>query len=345
MSVKTKEWILTGTSGLDDLKTRVINTPLLGDFDVLVKMKALSLNHRDVVVALGLYPLPWVPDVVVGSDGAGKVIQVGDKVTEFKKGDRVATTFYQDHPSGSLSIAAGQSALGSLKDGAFRQYAVIPEGGLVHVPESLNWREAASLTCAAVTAWNALFGDRKTIESDMVQIQGTGGVSLFALQFAKAVGATVIALTSTDEKEKLLRDLGADEVINYTTNPNWGQKVKELSAKGEGVDKVLDVVGGKSLLQSIKSVKLGGVITVIGVLDGLNPVDWPSTLEILASMSTVRAIACGSKAQFDELVKFIDANTIKPVLDKKVFGFDNLKEAYGYLLNKKHIGKVIVNVE
>jgi NADPH:quinone reductase-like Zn-dependent oxidoreductase len=129
-----------------------------------------------------LYPLPWIKDVVVGSDGAGEVIEIGDRVTEFKKGDRVATAFYQDHGSGPLTVTAAQTALGSLKDGAFRQYAVFPEHGLVHVPESLTWHEAASLTCAAVTAWNALFGDRKTVAGDTIMIQGTGGVSLFALE-------------------------------------------------------------------------------------------------------------------------------------------------------------------
>jgi NADPH:quinone reductase-like Zn-dependent oxidoreductase len=129
-----------------------------------------------------LYPLPWIKDVVVGSDGAGEVIQVGDRVTEFQKGDRVATTFYQDHADGPLTLTAAASALGSLKDGTFRQYAVFPDHGLVHVPESLTWQEASSLTCVAVTAWNALFGERKTVAGDTILIQGTGGVSLFALE-------------------------------------------------------------------------------------------------------------------------------------------------------------------
>ncbi|KAF4634114.1 hypothetical protein G7Y89_g4008 [Cudoniella acicularis] len=344
MSVQSKEWILTDCSGLNDLTTRTVSTPPLGSFDVLVKMKALSLNHRDVVLALGLYPLPCIKDVVAGSDGAGEVIQIGDRVTKFKKGDRVATTFYQDHATGPLTVAAAQSALGSLKDGAFKQYAVLPEQGLVHVPESLTWAEAASLTCAAVTAWNALFGDRKTVAGDTILIQGTGGVSLFALEFAKAVGATVIAITSSDEKAKLLKKMGAKEVVNYTANPDWGQKVKELSDKSEGVDMVLDIAGGKTLLQSLKSVKLGGVITLIGIHDGFNPAEWPSLLEVLGHMCTVRAIAAGSRAQFEELVKVIDTNAIKPVLDKNVFGFDEMKAAYEYLLTKKHIGKVIINV-
>ncbi|KAE9367067.1 NAD(P)-binding protein [Stipitochalara longipes BDJ] len=345
MSSQSKEWILTGCSGLDDLKTRTVRTPPLGSFDVLVKMKALSLNHRDVVLALGLYPLPWTKDVVVGSDGSGEVIQVGEQVTKFKAGDRVATSFYQNHESGPLTVTAAQSALGSLKDGAFREYAVIPEQGLVPVPEGYTWRQAASLTCTAVTAWNALFGDKKTVAGDTVLIQGTGGVSLFALEFAKAVGATVIAVTSSDEKAKLLKVMGANEVVNYTEFPEWGSKVKELSKNGEGVDIILDIAGGKTLLQSLGSVKLGGVVTLIGIHDGFNPVEWPSILQILVHGCTVRAIAAGSRAQFQELVECINTHAIEPVLDNQVFQFNDMKAAYAYLLTKKHMGKIVIDVE
>lgn len=147
------------------------------------------------------------------------------------------------------------------------------------------------------------------------------------------MGATVIAITSSDEKAKLLKDMGAKEVINYKTNPNWGQRAKELSENGEGIDNVLEIAGGKTLLQSLKSVKLGAVITLIGILDGFDPTEWPSMLEVLSHMCTIRAIAVGSRAQFKELVKSIDTNAIKPVLDTHVFAFDNIKAAYEYLVS------------
>jgi len=155
---------------------------------------------------------------------------------------------------------------------------------------------------------------------------------IMLLQFAKAVGATVIAITSTEEKAEKLKDLGADHVINYTAHPEWGQIAKELTGKGEGIDLVLDVVGGKTFSQSLNSIKLGGVVTMIGVLDGFNPAEWPSTVEILGHMCTVRAIAVGSKAHFEEMLSFINAHSIKPIIDHQVFEFEELKAAYEYLV-------------
>ncbi|KAH8669455.1 hypothetical protein BGZ60DRAFT_538167 [Tricladium varicosporioides] len=345
MTLQSKQWILSNTTGFDNLNIQVASIPPLGEYDVLVKMKAISVNHRDAVLAVGAYPLPVVKGIVAGSDGAGEVIEVGSRVVEFKKGDRVATTFYQDHTSGPLNPRAVTTSLGAFKDGSFREFAVIPQSGLAHTPKSLNWREASTLGTAALTAWNALYGDRKLIAGDTVLVQGTGAVSLFALQFAKAAGATVIATTSLDEKFALLKGLGADHIINYKKNQNWGQTAKDISVNGEGVDILLDIGGGNTLLQSFSSIKLGGVITVIGNLDGLNPIEWPSVLQALMHMCSIRAIAVGNRAQFYDMVKAIDANGIKPILDKHVFKFESMAEAYQYLWDQKHCGKIVIDIE
>lgn len=260
-----------------------------------------------------------------GSDGAGEVVAVGPKVSRFKKGAKVLTIFNQTHyggPSNSQNILTG---VGGVLDGTLRQYGVFNENGLVEMPPSLNWFEAATLTCAAVTAWNGLYGLKPLAPGDVVLTQGTGGVSIFALQFAKAAGATVISTTSSPEKAEILKKLGSDHVINYKITPNWGQKAKELTPKGEGVDNVLEVGGPATMSQSLNAVKVDGLISVIGFISG-DSKEQPTFMDALAKICNIRGLLVGSRDQFEAMNRCIEANKIKPVVDKKIFALDDLKE-------------------
>lgn len=340
-----KQWIITGENGFDSLEKKE-GVPLekIGDNDVLVKIHAASLNYRDLVIPKGLYPFPKKDNVVPGSDGAGTVEAVGANVTRFKKGDRVATLFNQAHLFGDLDPHSVATGLGGAIDGVLRQYGVFDESGLVEVPKHLNWQEASTLSCAALTAWNGLYGlqSRALKAGDTVLTQGTGGVSVFALQFAKAAGATVISTTSSDAKAKKLKELGADHVLNYKTDPNWGETAKKLTPGGLGVTHVIEVGGPGTLRQSIKAVKYEGVISVIGFVAGG---DQPPLLEVLSNICTVRGIFVGSRAQMEDMNKAILANNIHPVVDPKVFSLDELKEAYQYQWDQKHFGKLTIKID
>ena len=216
----------------------------------------------------GLYPFPMSLPVVPASDGAGVVVEVGPKVTDFKAGDKVCTLFNQAHQAGPMSFKAIQSGLGGAIDGTLREYALFEETGLVKMPDSLSFEEGSTLSCAAVTAWNALYGLTPVKPGDVVLTQGTGGVSIFALQFAVAAGATVIATTSSAEKGKKLKELGATHVINYKEDKNWGESAKKLTPNGEGAAHIIEVGGPGTFEQSLKAVKMEGIVSVIGFLGG-----------------------------------------------------------------------------
>lgn len=284
-------------------------------------------------------------DVVPCSDGAGTIAAVGSRVTRFKEGDSVVTLFNQAHLAGPLTPAALGSGLGGAVDGTLRQYGVFEESGLVHKPSNLSAIEASTLPCAALTAWNALYGvQSKALKpGDTILTQGTGGVSIFALQFAVAAGATVIATTSSDEKGKKLKELGATHVINYKTDPNWGETAKKLTG-GIGADNIIEVGGNTTIPQSLKAVKLEGTISIIGFLGG-NTKDAPSVVEALFNQCTVRGILVGSRQQLEEMNKAIEVNKIKPVVDAKVFQFKDAKAAYEYQWDQKHFGKLVIEIQ
>lgn len=210
-------------------------------------------------------------------------------------------------------------------DGTLRQYGTFNENGLVDMPPSLNWLEGSTLSCAALTAWNGLYGLKPLKPGDVVLTQGTGGVSIFAVQFAKAAGAKVIATTSSAKKAELLKKLGADEVINYKAVAEWGEKAKSLTAGGEGVDHILEVGGPTTMEQSLKAIKIDGVISIIGFLGG-NGEKEPGFLDALMNICTVRGVLVGSRVQFEEMNRAIEFNKIKPVVDDKVFTLDEVKE-------------------
>ncbi|MCJ1291161.1 hypothetical protein MMC34_002704 [Xylographa carneopallida] len=343
----TAQWTVEGTSGFDSLKfTKDAPIHSLGERDVLINFHYASLNYRDLIIPKGQYPFGFKSSVVPGSDGAGTVEAVGSGVTRFKKGDKVLTLFNQGHLAGSLTPTTIATGVGGVVDGTLRQYGAFDEQGLVAMPETLDFQQGSTLTCAALTAWNALYGlESSSLKpGETVLTQGTGGVSIFALQFAKAAGARVIATTSSDAKAETLKKLGADHIINYKTDENWGETAKKLSPGGLGVDHIIEVGGPKTIKQSFDAVKIDGVITVIGFLAGHSK-DEPSFLQVLQSTCVVRGALVGSREQFEKMNKAIDANGIKPVVDEKVFGLEELKEAYQYMWDQKHFGKLTVKID
>ncbi|KAJ0162024.1 Zinc-type alcohol dehydrogenase-like protein, partial [Colletotrichum tanaceti] len=296
----------------------------------------------------GLYPFPVSFPRIPASDGAGRVVAVGPRVTQLKEGDDVATLFNQAHQANPITQAALHSGLGGAVDGTLRQYAVLPEHGLVRSPRTLTPVEAATLPCAPLTAWNALYGlESKALRpGDVVLTQGTGGVSLAAVQFAVAAGATVIATTSSAAKGERLKQLGAHHVINYKETPNWGEVARSLTPDGLGVDHIIEVGGPGTVAQSLKAVKLEGVISVIGFLSigDAGAGEQPTLLDALNNICTIRGIFVGSRQQFEQMNRAIDANGIKPVVDDKIFGFEEVKEAYQYQWEQKHFGKVVIKI-
>ena len=308
-----------------------------GPGQVLVRMKAASLNYRDLVVVTGGYgpglPLPIVPL----SDGAGEVVEIGEGVARVKRGDRVAGIFMQRWISGEITDEAASSALGGVIDGVLAEQVVFEHDGLVHVPDHLSWEEAASLPCAALTAWNALFCSGHLQPGHTVLTLGSGGVSIFALQFARLAGATVIATTGKEEKVERLRELGAAEVIHYRRTPEWSKPVRAFTA-GRGVDQVIEVGGAATLEQSLRAVRRGGLISFIGRVAGageFNP-NW-----IFLKTVRVQGIYVGSREMFEAMNRAVAAHRLRPVIDR-VFPFEEAREALHYLESGAHFGKVCI---
>jgi NADPH:quinone reductase-like Zn-dependent oxidoreductase len=332
-----KAWVIDGGFGFENLKLVERPEPRPGPGQVVVRVRALSLNYRDLLVTKGLYnpklPLPRVPC----SDGAGEVSAVGDGVTRVKVGDRVAGIFMQRWLAGGITEAAARSALGGDLDGTAAEQVLLSEEGSVPVPEGLSFEEAATLPCAAVTAWNALAeGGLKPGES--VLVQGTGGVSIFALQFARAAGARVLITSGHDEKLKRALGMGAADGTNYRTNPDWDKWAR--SRTGVGVDHVVEVGGAGTLERSIRAVRTGGHIALIGVLGGGGTVN---PLPLLMKSVRLRGIYVGARAMFEEMNRAIATNGIKPVIDR-TFPFAELPAAMKHMESAAHFGKIVVTV-
>ncbi|KAL7916772.1 hypothetical protein GGI35DRAFT_485931 [Trichoderma velutinum] len=332
----SRQWRLNGFSGFDSVILQDGSIPDIGDLDVLVRWKYASLNYRDLVISKGTYPLGAHDRVVVGSDGAGEVVKIGSQVRLFKPGDRVTGIHLQSWQNGSLTAADMDTAIGGKLDGVLQEYGVLPE----------NMQQGSTLSIAALTAFDSLFGlPGKRLEAGQwVLTQGSGGVSAFAIQFAKAKGAHVIATSSSKEKMEKLKQLGADYVINYKEIPDWGAEAKRIT-NGVGIDHVIEVGGSGTLRQSFNAIKIQGVISLVGfmVLDEKN--DEPRLLEALYHGCIARGVLVGSKETFREMNSFIDANNIKPVIDEQIFDFANVREAYHYMWDQKHFGKVIVKID
>jgi NADPH:quinone reductase-like Zn-dependent oxidoreductase len=304
---------------------------------VLIKVHACSLNFRDLAIVLGRYRMAVKPDVVPLSDGAGEVVEVGPGVTRVKVGDRVAGNFHQRWVGGQAGPDA--QALGGPIDGMLREFAVLEEDGVVKLPAHLSYQEGACLPCAGVTAWNALVEHGRLIAGQSVLVQGTGGVSIFALQFARLLGAEVIATSSSDAKLERAKKLGARAGVNYKTTPEWDKAVVELTG-GVGVDQVVEVGGAGTLAKSLGSIRVGGKISMIGVLTGaadLNP------MLIMGKRANVQGISVGSTQMFEAMNRAIAVGQSKPVIDK-VFGFDETPAAFHHLQSAQHFGKIAIDL-
>ncbi|KPM36918.1 hypothetical protein AK830_g9657 [Neonectria ditissima] len=341
----TMQWNVVGLDGLESLKYTERPVPELGDSQVLVKIQGASINFRDLVIPRGEYPWGLKSNVVPGSDGAGTVLAVGKHVTRFRPGDKVVTIINQQHLAGYMTPLSLQSGLGASVDGTFRSVGAFDEQGLVAMPKGLSFTEAATLSCAGLTAWNALFGlpGKQLIAGQWVLTQGTGGVSTFAIQFAKAIGARVIATTSSSEKAQLLEKLGVDHIINYRDTPEWGSVAKELTG-GVGVDLVVEVAG-TAMKQSIASARLDGTISVVGSIGG-EVKDQPGLIDCWLNLVTARGVWVGNRLQMEDMCQAIEANVekLRPVVDPKVFALDQVKEAYEYMQSGRHQGKVCIEV-
>ena len=316
-----------GIEGMELQTSSAISPDSLGAHGCLVRIEAVSLNFRDVAIPTGSYPGFIRSQYIPCSDGAGSVVEVGSKVSHFKKGDRVCPTFFQDYVSGSLTPQRQSTSLGGKNDGVLRKHAVFPEHGLIAIPVTLGTLEASTLPCAALTAWNALFGveGRKLQPGECILSQGTGGVSMFAIQFALAIGATVIATTSTEEKAAKLKTMGVSHVINYKTDATWGQTAKKLSPNGLGVHHVLEVGGNATIGESFEAIRMEGVISIIGFLGGTKK-STSDFWETFTHVCIVRGVNVGSREQFKDMNSFIDHHQIKPIVDKRIFKFEEAKE-------------------
>ncbi len=311
-----------------------------GPGEVLVRFRAASLNFRDYLVIQGKYnpkfPIPLIPC----SDGAGEIVQLGEGVSDFQIGDKVNATFAPYWLSGPANKKELRTTLGGPLDGTLREYAILPASGIVPMPSHLSFEEAATLPCAALTAWSSFFVENKLKQGESVVVQGTGGVSLFALQFAKKTGAIVYLTSSSDEKLEKGKSLGADFLINYKETPAWGEKIRELTG-GEGAHHVVEVGGAGTLEESIKAVKLFGTIHLIGILAGstkdLN------LLPLVMNQIKMQGIVVGHREAFLTMNRKIESWNLKPVIDK-VFELSEFGEALDYLKDGKHFGKIVVRV-
>jgi NADPH:quinone reductase-like Zn-dependent oxidoreductase len=325
--------------GIDGLSLRTHPSRSPGTGEVAVAVHAVSLSFRELLVLRGQYVLPVKPDVVPVSDGAGRVIAVGPGARRVRPGDRVTAALFPQWTDGPLQPSCLPQLGGSL-DGMLTEVAILPEQGLVPIPEHLSYAEAATLPCAAVTAWNALTGDGPgTQPGHTVLTTGSGGVSLFAIQLAKALGARVIATTGHAAKAQRLRDLGADEIVDYRAVPDWHSAVRDLTG-GRGVDRVVETAG--TLEQSLKSVAINGHVAFVGSRSG----DWPSVDArlLFGVAATVRALAVGSHGQFTRMNDIITANRLRPVIDR-TFPFEEAAAAFRYYESTSPFGKVVIEVQ
>ncbi|MGC2639414.1 MAG: NAD(P)-dependent alcohol dehydrogenase [Acidobacteriaceae bacterium] len=324
--------------GLDKLELAPLPDPQPQRGQVLVRVHAVSLNFRDLMVVQGKYNpkmhLPRIP----ASDGAGEVIAVGDGVTRVKPGDRVAGIFMQNWIDGDADAAKIRGALGGDIDGMLAEYVILRDEGVVPVPHHLSWEEAATLPCAGVTAWNAVVHAGNVKAGDTVLIQGTGGVSIFALQFARLLGARVLGTSSSDEKLARARALGLDAGVNYRARPDWDQWVMEQTG-GRGADLVVEVGGAGTFTRSLRAVHIGGAVAQIGVLtQSADGIEIPLFLH---KQVNLRGIYVGSRAHFEQMNRAVATSSLKPLIDE-VFSFDQLPAALRRMEAGSHFGKLVI---
>src|SRR5215510_4859774 len=325
--------------GFDALTLVERKAPPLGPTDVRVRVRAVSLNFRDLTIARGAKKRK--APVVPASDGAGEVIEVGAAVTRHKVGDRVAAAFFPNWLDGGMSDHAHAAALGGSHDGMLAEEVVLPETAWVRMPARLSFEAAATLPCAGVTAYHALFEAAQLRAGDVVLLQGTGGVSMFGLQLARAAGARAIVTSSSAAKRERALALGADHVIDYKAESSWGDAARAWTG-GRGADIVIEVGGPGTFDQSVAALRYGGTMSLLGVLTGLR--GEVNTYGIFHKGLRVAGVYVGSVAMFEGLVRALEARQIDPIIDR-TFGFGETKDAYAYLASGAHFGKVVIRVD
>lgn len=337
MSITARIVTVGDPATLDTLRPgeRVVEAP--GPGELLVRVRATSLNYHDYAVVTGM--LGPRPGVVPMSDGAGEVLAAGEGVRDFVVGDRVLGLFYPEWRDGGIDTIKRAVMPGDSADGFAASHVVRPAHWFMPMPDGLSFAEAATLPCAALTAWRALMVEARIKPGDWVLTQGTGGVSLFALQFARLAGARVIATSSSNEKLKRLKAMGAEAVINYRDTPHWGREAKRITG---GVDAVVEIGGAGTLDQSIAACRMGGHISLIGVLAGVaGPV---ATAQLMGANVTLKGITVGSRRQQEEMIAAIVSGGIRPVLDQS-FPLDRLAEAFRRQESGRHFGKIVVTMD
>ncbi|MGB3456108.1 MAG: NAD(P)-dependent alcohol dehydrogenase [Litorimonas sp.] len=324
--------------GLDSIVIEDRAVPEPGPGEVRVRVRACSLNYHDLAVVMGM--IPTDAGRVLLSDGAGEIEAVGEGVTRWAVGDRVMSLFFPNWQSGTPELPSLLGVPGDHEDGFAADAVCVPENGLTRMPDGLDYVQAATLPCAALTAWRALFVERTTRPGDTVLVQGSGGVSLFALQLARAAGATVIATSSSDEKRERLEALGAAHTLNYRDTPAWGAAVRELTG-GRGVDAVVEIGGPGTLSESITACRIGADIALIGVLTGVSG-EVP-TARLFQSNITLSGITVGSAEHQDALVRAVETNGLQPEISDR-FALGDLAAAFAHQAGGRHFGKIVVEL-
>lgn len=320
--------------GLDKIVIEERAEPVAGPGQLLVRVRASSLNFHDFAVVAGMIPAP--DGRIPMSDGAGEVAAVGEGVTAFKVGDQVLSTFFPNWSAGGPTLERLVGVPGDHADGFAAEYVAMPASAFTRLPKGWSLTEAATLPCAALTAWRALMVEARIRPGDVVLTQGTGGVSIFAVQLAKAAGATVISTSSSAEKLARLKSLGADHLINYKEQPEWGKAAAALTG-GRGVDVVVEIGGPGTLNQSLHASRIGGHISLIGVLTGV--AGEVATALAMSKNVAIKGVTVGSRQDQEDMIAAIEANGIKPVIDS-TFPLERIAEAFGHQISQRHFGKI-----
>lgn len=334
-----RAWEIISGDGVDALNLAERDSPVPGPGQVRVRMNANSINYRDLTTVEDPVPRKLPFPTVPNSDGAGVVTAAGEGVS-LKQGDRVTSCFFEDWTAGDISATAMASALGGARQGVLAEEVILAERGVIPTPDHLTDAEAATLPCAALTAWHALNLPRPIVAGETVLLLGTGGVSVFAQQFCTMMGARTIVTSSSDEKLARMAALGADQTINYRTNPDWDAEVLDLTA-GMGVDRVVEVGGPGTFDRSVNAVRVGGIVGLIGILTGAAGQASPTA--IMRKSVTIRGIYVGSRALFADMNRAISAHGLKPVIDQS-FDFADAGNAYHTMRAAGHFGKLVINI-
>jgi NADPH:quinone reductase-like Zn-dependent oxidoreductase len=334
-----KTYVLQGGFGLDHVAEVDRTVPTPGRGEVLIRMKAVSLNARDIGVIDGFYNPELKEPLIPVSDGVGEIVALGENAGKFRIGERVSAIFTQSWKSGEATQDNWVTTLGSPLQGLLAEYVVLPEEGLVRVPQHLSDVEAATLPCAGVTAWHAIVEEGKVKAGDTVVVQGTGGVSLFALQFAKLQGAKVIVTSSSNEKLARAKSLGADHGINYRETAEWDKAILEYT-QGKGADHIVDLGGGATLNRSISALKVGGQISIVGILSGAS-VEGLAIVPAILRRAKLQAINVGSRAMFENMNVAIQHHRLRPVIDSE-YPFSQAVKALTHLAEGSYFGKIVI---